>query len=152
VRILWAWADPHINRFVGSSGEAAVPWPHVRQICRVERRRCLLRAGQVVKAEVEISYAVTSAPPTRADAARLLRGLRGHWGIENRAHWVRDVTMDEDRCQVRTGAAPEVFAACRNLALTLVRRAGGTNIAAALRTYAGRPHQAVALVLGRKLT
>jgi hypothetical protein len=149
--MLWAWADPQLNRFVGSSGEAAVAWPHVRQICRVERHRSRLRAGQVVQTAVEISYAITSAPPASANAARLLHRLRGHWGIENRTHWVRDVTMDEDRCQVRSGAAPEAFAACRNLALTLVRRAGGTNVAAALRTYAGRPHLAAHLVLGRKL-
>jgi predicted transposase YbfD/YdcC len=105
----------------------------------------------VVQTEVEISYALTSAPPASANATRLLHRLRGHWGIENCTHWVRDVTMDEDRCQVRSGAAPEAFAACRNLALTLVRRAGATNVAAALRTYAGRPQQAVHLVLGRTL-
>jgi len=147
VRLLWAWADPEINRYVGSSGEAAVPWPHVRQICRVERRRLLVRRGQVYKTQVEVTYAISSAPPERADATRLLRVLRGHWGIENKVHWVRDVTMDEDRCQVRSGAAPQAFAACRNLALTLLRRAGHENIAAALRTNSGRPHSAVNLVL-----
>lgn len=152
LRMVWAWADPEINRFVGSSGEAAVPWPHVQQICRVERRRQLVRGGQAIKTEVEISYAITSAPPTRADATGLLRGLRGHWGIENKTHWVRDVTMDEDRCQVRTGAAPEVFAACRNLALALLRRAGYANIAAAQRTCAGRPRNAVRLLLSGGIT
>jgi len=124
-----------------------VPWPHVRQICRVERRRLLVRRGQVYKTQVEVTYAISSAPPERADATRLLRVLRGHWGIENKVHWVRDVTMDEDRCQVRSGAAPQAFAACRNLALTLLRRAGHENIAAALRTNSGRPHSAVNLVL-----
>ncbi|MPZ12869.1 MAG: hypothetical protein GEU73_00315 [Chloroflexi bacterium] len=60
--------------------------------------------------------------------------------------------MYEDRCQVRTGAAPEAFAACRNLALTLLRRAGHDNIAAALRTYAGCPRDAVRLVLSGGIT
>ncbi len=58
---------------------------------------------------------------------------RGHWGIENRLHWVRDVTFDEDRSQVRTGAGPQVMASLRNLAITVLRLAGCTSIAAALR-------------------
>jgi hypothetical protein len=76
----------------------------------------------------------------------LLTLLRGHWSSENRLHWVRDVTCDEDRCQVRSGAAPQVCTACRNLAIALLRRAGADTIAAATRTYAGRPHTAIALV------
>lgn len=136
--MLWALHDPAWN--------AALGWPHLAQVCRVERRRDSIRDGRVVKAEVEVSYAVTSLPPERAGAGRLLRLLRGHWGIENGAHHVRDVTFDEDRCQVRSGAAPEAFAACRNLASALLRRAGHANIAEALRTNAGRPRLAVALV------
>jgi hypothetical protein len=136
--MLWALHDPAWN--------AALGWPHLAQICRVERRRDTIRGGRVVKAEVEVSYAVTSLPPERAGAAALLRLLRGHWGIENGAHHVRDVTFDEDRCQVRSGAAPQAFAACRNLASALLRRAGHVNIAAARRTHAGRPCLAVALV------
>lgn len=136
--MLWALHDPEQN--------VALGWPHVAQLCRVERRRDTIRGGRVIKTEVEVSYAVTSLPPERAGAAALLHLLRGHWGIENGAHHVRDVTFDEDRCQVRSGAAPEAFAACRNLASALLRRTGHTNIAEALRTHAGRPRQAVALV------
>jgi len=139
VRLLWALRDPDLTRYLG--------WPHLEQVCRVERRRALVHQGQVVKTEVEISYAITSAPPARADAARLLHALRGHWGIENKVHHVRDVTFDEDRSQIRTAAAPQVFAACRNLATALLRRLGYDNIAAALRTYAARPEAAIHLVV-----
>ncbi|MDQ3456729.1 MAG: transposase [Actinomycetota bacterium] len=106
----------------------------------------MVRGGQVVKAAVEVTYAITSLRPERAGAAALLRLLRGHWGIENGAHHVRDVTFDEDRCQIRTGAAPQAFAACRNLVIALLRRARYDNVAEALRTHAGRPREAVALV------
>ena len=149
VRLLWALADPEVNAYAGSSGERGTAWPHLAQVCRVERRRTLLRGGRVVKREVEVTYVVSSAPPERAGARDLLRALRGHWGIENKIHWVRDVVFDEDRCQVRTGAAPQAFAACRSLALALIRRRDGPGspIAPALRTHAGRPHLAVALVL-----
>jgi hypothetical protein len=126
--------------------DASRGWPHLAQVGRVDRRRETLRGGQVVKAEVEVSYAITSLGPEQASAARRLRLLRGHWGIENRAHWVRDVTFDEDRCPIRSGAAPQAVAACRNPAIALVRRHGHDNIAEALRTHAGRPRSAVALV------
>ena len=146
VRLLWALADPLVLRGAGAHGAAGEPWPSLAQVCRVERRRTLYRRGRV-RAEVEVTYAVTSLPPARADARALLGHLRGHWGIENKVHYVRDVTFDEDRSQTRTGAAPQARAACRNLAMALLRRAGHANIAAALRTYAGRPAAAVALVL-----
>lgn len=141
--MLWALADPALNAHAGEAGEHGTPWPHLGQVCRVERRRVQCRTGAL---QVEVSYAVTSLAPAQAGAAHLLALLRGQWGIENRLHWVRDVTYDEDRSQVRSGAAPQVCAACRNLAIALLRRAGVTNIAAALRTYAGRPHLAIALV------
>jgi hypothetical protein len=145
--MLWALADPTLNAFVGRTGTRAIPWPQVQQLCRVERHRTLLRHGQVVHRAVDVSYAITSLPPTRANAARLLRYLRGHWGIENRLHWVRDVTCVDDRSEVRSGAAPQVMAAGRNLAIALLRRAGYPGIAAAFRTFAGRSHCAVQLVL-----
>ncbi len=95
---------------------------------------------------MEVAYFVTSLPPDRANAATLLRHQRGHWQIENGLHYVRDVTFDEDRSAVRSGAAPQTLAACRNLAIALLRRAGLAPIAAGLRTFAGRPHSAIRLI------
>jgi predicted transposase YbfD/YdcC len=98
------------------------------------------------KIRQETVYAVTSLPPAEASPHQLLNIWRGHWGIENRVHWVRDVTFDEDRCQVRTGAGPQVMAAFRNVTINLLRLAGKPNIAAALRRHAAHPAEAVALV------
>jgi Transposase DDE domain len=137
-RRLWALHDPELNAYLG--------WPHLQQIGRLERRRVIIRGGQWIKEEHEVTYLITSAGPERADAARLLRANRGHWGIENRTHYVRDVTLDEDRSRIRTGAAPHAFATAKNLALALLRRTGWDNVAEALRSYAGRPSRAVALV------
>lgn len=81
-------------------------------------------------------YAITSLTAFQADPALLAGWIRGHWGIENRLHRVRDVSFDEDRSQVRTAAGPQVMAALRNLAITALRLAGITNIAAALRHHA----------------
>ena len=76
----------------------------------------------------------------------MLRLLRKRWDIENRVNWVRDVTFDEDRSQVRTGNAPQVMAAFRNLTSTLVRWAGHTNVAAALRRHAAHVSETFALI------
>lgn len=63
------------------------------------------------KETVERAHAITSLPPARADADRLLEIWRGHWGIENRLDWVRDAVYGEDLSQVRTGPAPQLPAA-----------------------------------------
>ena len=90
-----------------------------------------------------MTYFITSLTPEQADAATLLRIQRGHWQIENGLHYVRDVSFDEDHSTVRSGAAPQTLAACRNLAIALLRRSGLSSIAAGLRTFAGRPHLAI---------
>jgi hypothetical protein len=100
----------------------------VGQVCRLER--VVRRDGKETR---EVEYAITSAGPEWADAEALLGWWRGHWGIENRLHWVRDVTMGEDGSRIRTGSAPEVMAGLRNAAISLLRLAGVTNIAEALR-------------------
>jgi hypothetical protein len=147
VRLVWALADPEQNAYVGSSGTHATPWPHLGQICCVERHRLQVRRGQIIATELEFRYYVTSLTPAQADAKALLTLIRGHWGIENRLHHVRDVTFEEDRAQMRCGAVAHTFAACRNLAIGRLRSAGATNIAAALRTYAARPTDAALLVI-----
>jgi hypothetical protein len=146
-RTLWAISHPGVLRWLGSTGVHRTPWPHARQLCRLERHRIPVRGGVPVgPTTVEVAYFITSLPPERADAAALLRYQRGHWEIENRLHYVRDVAFDEDRSTARSGAAPQALAACRNLAIALLRRAGSPNISAGLRTYAGRPLAAVALI------
>ena len=87
----------------------------------------------------ETVYGMTSLSPPRAKPAQLNDLWRGHWTIENKLHWVRDVTFDEDRSQVRSGNAPQVMAALRNIAISLLRLRQTTNIAAALRRYAAQP-------------
>jgi hypothetical protein len=142
-RLLWALTDPALNARAGAAGTHQAPWPYLAQVCRVRRRRVTIRTGEVA---AEVSYAITSLPAQRADAARWLTLLRDHWGIANTLPYVRDVTFDEDRSAVRTKTAPQVCTACQNLAIALLRRLGATTIAAACRTFAGRPLTAIALV------
>ena len=115
-------------------------WPGVRQVLRVERRS--LRQGRWTR---QVQYAITSLGPA-VGAAALLAYVRGHWTIENRLHWVRDVTFGEDACRVRSGAAPQVLAGVRNAVIGLLRSAGWTNIAEDLRHCAWQPGAALALL------
>ena len=95
----------------------------------------------------EVRYFLTSLPVT-TPAGRLLNLVRGHWRIENQLHYVRDVTLGEDACRVRSGHAPQVLAALRNCVVGLLRQAGATNLAAQLRHYAWQPAQVVLRLLG----
>lgn len=142
-RLLGALTDPALNARRGEAGTQAIPWPHVAQVGRVDRERIDAQTGE---SERKVTSAITSLPPGRADARALVTLLRDHGGSEHKPHWVRDVTFDEDRSAVRTAAAPQVCAACRNLVIALLRRTGVTNIAAACRTFAGRPLTAIALI------
>jgi len=105
-------------------------FPYAAQFIKVTRFTTDIKGK---KTNEETAYLVTSLSPQRADAKYLLESVRGHWSIENSLHWVRDVTFDEDRSQIRTGAAPRVFATMRNLAISLLRLNGVKYIASGLR-------------------
>jgi len=107
-------------------------------------RRTTTRAG---RKSVEVVYVITSADHRAAPPSVLAAWIQGHWGIENRAHWVRDVTFDEDRSRVRTGNGPQTMATLRNTAISLLRLTGATNIAAALRHHAASPDRPIKLLL-----
>jgi predicted transposase YbfD/YdcC len=115
---------------------AGIEFPHAAQAVQITRRTRSVRAGRAGKWRTETVYAITDLSPHQARPDELARWIRGHWQIENGLHWVRDVSFGEDLSQVRTGAAPQVMAALRNLVISLHRLGGATNIAAALRHHA----------------
>lgn len=118
-------------------------WPHAQQVFRIDRRVVRLKTGEVRHESV---LGVTSVSVDQAPPSEILALLRTHWTIENRSHYVRDVTFDEDRSQVRSGAIPQTMAAMRNAAISTMRAAGHTHIAAACRRFAARPAEALALI------
>jgi predicted transposase YbfD/YdcC len=128
---------------VSSALAAYSDWPGLDQVFELERTTVIVKTGEV---RAETVYGATSLNRPRADATRLLAISRHHWRIENRSHWVRDVTFDEDRSQVRRASTPQVMAAFRNVAIGLLRVSGETNIAAACRRLAAQPWSALALL------
>jgi len=97
----------------------------------------------------EVVYLITDLSPQQASPLHLLTLVRGHWGIENRSHYVRDDSFGEDRSRLRSGHAPQVLAALRNVAITLLHRSGTAQISSARRSLAYHPEQALALLCPR---
>jgi predicted transposase YbfD/YdcC len=115
-------------------------WPGIQQVCKVERV-----TEHKGKQSREVRYAITSLRES-VGADQLLKHIRGHWAIENRLHYVRDVTFGEDASQIRSGSAPQVMAALRNTVLAILRQAGWSNIAAGLRFNAWQAGSALQLL------
>ena len=123
---------------------AGIGFPDAATAVQITRRRRPTAAGRW---QTETVHAITDLDVRQANAATLADAARAHWGIENRLHWVRDVTFAEDLSQIRTGNGPAVMATLRNLAISLHRRAGATNIAAACRHVSRHPGRVLPLLL-----
>ncbi len=119
----------------------APSWPFVAQVAQLTRT--VTKAG---KTTTEVVYLITTLSSSKASPERLLELNRGHWGIENRSHYVRDVSFGEDRSRLRTGNAPQILAALRNLAITLIHRFGSSHIKATRLHFASCPQEALALL------
>jgi predicted transposase YbfD/YdcC len=118
-------------------------WPGAQQIIRRTTERTVVKTG---KRSVEVTYGITSLPANEVSAADLETLWRGHWTIENRKHYVRDVTLGEDAGQMYRGNAPQVLAALRNTIIDLFRWQGWTNMADALRHYGAAVERALTLI------
>jgi hypothetical protein len=98
------------------------------------------------KVETEVVLGIASLPRERADAKRLLELTRGHWGIENGLHGVRDGTLREDASRIRRGSATQVMAIVRNIVIFVFNRRGYTNAAAATRHYVCHPDETLEIL------
>jgi predicted transposase YbfD/YdcC len=118
-------------------------WPGLAQVFALGRH---VITQKTTEERVEVVYGVTSLNSERGTPERWLDLVRSQWQIEHKSHWVRDVTFDEDRSQVRGGNIPQVMAALRNTTIGLLRWAGYSNIAAACRRVAAQPDLALTLI------
>ena len=115
-------------------------FPHARQVALIERyvtRTVRVRKGKrwvrtTARSAVAV-FIITSLDAREAAPAHLAGYVRGQWTIENKVHWVRDVTYRADSSRVRTGPRPRIMATLGNVAIGLIRQAGHTRIAATIR-------------------
>lgn len=119
-------------------------WPGAVQVLRIRRDTGPTHGPWDSK---EIAYGITSLPASLAGPRHLAIYARNHWAIENREHYVRDVTFREDAQKARTGSQPNAHAGIRNLVIGAFRKKGHANIAAARRYY-GRDDQRILALYG----
>ncbi len=137
-----------VRRLTASTDLSAyLAWPQAARVLRIERT--WHEHGRIKRC---VDYAITSLTVDRADVDALLRLKRGHWLIENRLHWIKDVTLREDASQIHIGQGPRVMSLLRDTALNLCRLAGSQQIATTLRRFGRHPEQAVTLVAGSLTT
>ena len=116
-----------------------------QQAIRIERERHVVKTGETSTA---VSYALTSLTAEQATPAQLAALIRNHWHIENRLHYVRDFTYDEDRCRVWVRDLPRNLACLTNAAISIIRCQPEFRwVPEANRHYAGRPQEALDLLL-----
>lgn len=102
------------------------------------------KAGDEV--ETETVLGITSLSRERAGARALLGPIRGHWGIENGLHGVRDGTLREDASRIRKGAAAETMAVLRNIIVFVFGRSGHKSAAAATRHFVCHPERSLEIL------
>jgi predicted transposase YbfD/YdcC len=122
---------------------AGIGFPHAHLAIQLTRRR---RSPTSRKWHTETVYAITDMTWSEVRADRIAEAIRGHWSIENRLHWIRDVIFAEDHSQIRTGTGPAVMGTLRNLAVSLHRLTGATNIAATCRHVSRHPNRVLPLL------
>jgi hypothetical protein len=116
-------------------------WAGLKQGFELRRERTVQGCQSV-----ETVHGITSLNAERADAARLVKLTRGHWGIENGLHYRRDVTLGEDASRVRKGVAPQVMAALRNTIIHALDEIVAPNLAAAMRRLSNCFSQALSFL------
>lgn len=133
--------SPDLNDWFGKQ------WEGIEQVFRIKRTVQILKTGNV---RHEVVYGISSLSMKRVPPQRLLRLDRDHWGIENRLHWTRDVTLGEDRCQTRTGTVPSLLAQLNSTVLSLMDLAGVRNVARQMRFFDASLDEALALLFTRR--
>ena len=132
------------RRTIRTAPATGIDWPHAAQVLRIRRDSGPTSGPWAGK---EIAYGITSLPARLAGPRHLAIYARQHWAIENREHYVRDVTFREDAQRTRTGNQPNAYAGIRNLVIGAFRKKAHANIASARRYY-GRDDQRILALYG----
>jgi predicted transposase YbfD/YdcC len=133
------WTSTELNDYLD--------FPYAAQVFCIQRDTTEIVTGKV---RTETVHGITSLSQKQVGPAGLLSHNRKHWSIENCLHWIRDVIFDEDRCRIRRWAGAQAMASLRNLAISLLRMAGATHIASALRSCShdrSRPLRLIGLAI-----
>jgi predicted transposase YbfD/YdcC len=122
----------------------AKQWLGIEQVFRLERTTRILKTGEM---RHQVVYGLSNLAMRQEPPERMLTFIRTHWQVENRLPWRRDVTLGEDGCQTRTGAAPALLARLNSTVLALMDRLAVHNVARQTRYLDAHLEQAIQLLL-----
>ena len=123
-----------VSTTTNSIDDGYLDWPGAQQLIRLERHT--IEKGQT---RHSVTYAITSLSRERADAAFLLKHLRGRWHIENRCFYVLDTSLGDDASRTRTGRAAHALTSIRLAAINLARKLRQT-VGSLCREHALKPN------------
>jgi len=113
-----------VDIFISPTLTASQKWSLVQVVVKVQRHRQQLDTKtKSWKSSHETAFYISTVV---LSAAQFCQAIRQHWGIENRNHYVRDVTLGEDKSRIRTN--PHIFAILRSFALNILRKNKVTNV------------------------
>ena len=113
-----------VEIFIAPSLTDGEQWTFVKVIVKVQRDRQMFDTKtKTWQNSDEISFYVSTII---LSAQEFCQAIRNHWGIENRNHYVRDVTLGEDKSRIRTN--PHIFAKLRSFALNILRKNNVENV------------------------
>ncbi|WP_202220848.1 ISAs1 family transposase [Okeania sp. KiyG1] len=127
------------NNLLGISSE----WEGIKSVIRVER--------QGTRASVDYYQTAYYISSLKLSAAEFAVGIQGHWGIENRLHWVKDVVFREDTSLIRHSQAAANFSVIRQLAIAICRLHGYSSLTTAIRTIAHDLEQIFLMIINLEL-
>ena len=130
------WTSNELNDYVN--------FPNVFQVFCIEREITQLKKETTT---IETVYGITSQSQDKASSEKILKQNRKHWSIENKMHWVLDVTFNEDNSQIRSLNGPMVMTCLRRFAISFLRIHQIKNIAEAFRKLWAKPHQAFNMLI-----
>lgn len=119
-----------------------INFPYANQVFMIKRE---VTNCKTQKTSVELVAGITNLSKDRATPGMLLRDNRLHWGVEDRLHYVRDFTFDEDRSQIKTNNGPQMMACIRNFVISIFNLLGLSKIASAIRFFASKPYKTLAI-------
>jgi len=116
-----------------SSLDVREKFPHAQQVFLIERISEHMSGGKIIKTTQEYCYCITSLSKEQASASELLKYNRDHWAIENKLHYVLDVTFNEDKCRCYKAEMVSALSILRKVAIHIYRANNITNIASGIR-------------------
>ena len=118
-------------------------WPAIQQVFKLDRH---FIHSSTDKVHQETQYGITNLKANQANPKKMLELVRSEWSIENKLHFRRDVTFQEDKTRMTHKPIARSMAIINNLVIALLNKQNFSNHAQARRIFCAKPASALALI------